>query len=254
MNPKQSTQAGGVAVVTGGGSGVGRAAALALVRAGWRVAIAGRRQSALAAVCAERPDELIGIVADVRSEDSVCNLFDQTMARFGRIDLLFNNAGTAAPSATISDISLDDWRAVIEVNVTGAFLCAREAFRRMAAQSPKGGRIINNGSLSAHVPRANSVPYTVSKHAITGLTRTLSLEGRAHDIACGQIDIGNAATRMTTGIAAGALQADGRTLQEPTMDVEHVAATIVHMAGLPLDANIQFLTVMATKMPFIGRG
>ena len=254
MTPKQSTHVGGVAVVTGGGSGVGRAAALALARAGWRVVIAGRRQSALAAVCAERPDELIGIAADVRSEDSVCNLFDQTIARFGRIDLLFNNAGTAAPSATISDVSLDDWRAVIEVNVTGVFLCAREAFRRMAAQSPRGGRIINNGSLSAHVPRPNSVPYTVSKHAVTGLTRTLSLEGRAHDIACGQIDIGNAATRMTTGIAAGTLQADGRTLQEPTMDVEHVAATIVHMASLPLDANIQFLTVMATKMPFIGRG
>jgi len=254
MAPKQATQVGGVAVVTGGGSGVGRAAALALGRAGWRVVIAGRRQSALAAVCAEQPDELVAVAADVRSEESVCNLFDQTIARFGRIDLLFNNAGTAAPSATVPDISLDDWRAVIEVNVTGAFLCAREAFRRMAVQSPKGGRIINNGSLSAHVPRPNSVPYTVSKHAITGLTRTLSLEGRAHDIACGQIDIGNAATRMTTGIAAGALQADGRTLQEPTMDVDHVAATIVHMAGLPLDANIQFLTVMATKMPFIGRG
>jgi NAD(P)-dependent dehydrogenase (short-subunit alcohol dehydrogenase family) len=254
MTPKQATQLGGVAIVTGGGSGAGRAAALALARAGWRVVVAGRRQSALAAVCAERPDEVIGIAADVRAEDSVRNLFDQTIARFGRVDLLFNNAGTAAPSATVSDISLDDWRSVIEVNVTGMFLCAREAFRRMAVQSPKGGRIINNGSLSAYVPRPNSAPYTVSKHAITGLTRTLSLEGRAHDIACGQIDIGNAATRMTAGIAVGALQADGRTVAEPTMDVDHVAATIVHMAGLPLDANIQFVTVMATKMPFIGRG
>jgi NAD(P)-dependent dehydrogenase (short-subunit alcohol dehydrogenase family) len=254
MSLKQATQLGRVAIVTGGGSGVGRAAALALARAGWRVVIAGRRQSALAAVCEERPDDVIAIAADVRAEDSVCNLFDQTIARFGRIDLLFNNAGTAAPSATVSDISLDDWRSVIEVNVTGAFLCAREAFRRMAAQSPKGGRIINNGSLSAHVPRPNSAPYTVSKHAITGLTRTLSLEGRAHDIACGQIDIGNAATRMTAGIAVGVLQADGSTAREPTMDVDHVAATVVHMAGLPLDANIQFVTVMATKMPFIGRG
>ena len=240
--------------MTGGGSGIGRAVALRLARAGWRVVIAGRRQSALSAVCAERPEELHAITADVRIEDSVTSLFDQTAARFGRIDLLFNNAGSAAPPIAVSDVSLDDWRSVIEVNVTGAFLCAREAFRRMAAQSPKGGRIINNGSLSAHVPRPNSAPYTVSKHAITGLTRALSLEGRAHDIACGQIDIGNAATRMTTGIAAGALQADGTTAREPTMDVDHVAATVVHMAGLPLEANIQFLTVMATKMPFIGRG
>lgn len=254
MTSKQAARSSGVAIVTGGGRGVGRAVALALARAGWRVVIAGRGQSALAAVCAEIPDELVAIAADVRVEDDVRNLFEQTAARFGRIDLLFNNAGTASRSAAVSDISLDDWRSVIDVNVTGAFLCAREAFRRMAAQSPKGGRIINNGSLSAHVPRPHSAPYTVSKHAITGLTRTLSLEGRAHDIACGQIDIGNAATRMTAGIAAGALQADGRTAQEPTMDVEHVAATVVHMASLPLNANIQFLTVMATKMPFIGRG
>ena len=240
--------------MTGGGSGIGRAVALRLARAGWRVVIAGRRQSALSAVCAERPEELHAITADVRIEDSVTSLFDQTAARFGRIDLLFNNAGTAAAPTGVSDVSIEDWRSVMEVNVTGAFLCAREAFRRMAAQSPKGGRIINNGSLSAHVPQPNSVPYTVSKHAITGLTRALSLEGRAHDIACGQIDIGNAATRMMTGIATGALQADGTTAREPTMDVDHVAATVVHMAGLPLEANIQFLTVMATKMPFIGRG
>jgi NAD(P)-dependent dehydrogenase (short-subunit alcohol dehydrogenase family) len=244
----------GVAIVTGGGSGVGRAVALGLARAGWQVVIAGRRQSALAAVCAERPEDIFAIAADVSDEHSVCNLFDQSVARLGRIDLLFNNAGTAAAPAAVPDTSLADWSSVIAVNVTGAFLCAREAFRRMAAQSPRGGRIINNGSLSAQVPRPNFAPYTVSKHAITGLTRALSLEGRAHDIACGQIDIGNAATSMTGGIAAGALQADGRRAQEPTIDVDHVAATVVHMAGLPLDANIQFLTVMATKMPFIGRG
>ncbi|MGC1522111.1 MAG: SDR family oxidoreductase, partial [Steroidobacteraceae bacterium] len=185
---------------------------------------------------------------------SVRHLFDETVARFGRIDLLFNNAGTATRPAAVPEVSLDDWSAVMSVNVTGAFLCAREAFRRMAAQTPRGGRIINNGSLSAHVPRPQSTPYTVSKHAITGLTRVLSLEGRAYDIACGQIDIGNAATQMTAGIAAGSLQAGGGIAAEPTMDVEHVASSVVHMAGLPLGANIQFLTVMATKMPFIGRG
>jgi len=244
----------GVAIVTGGGSGVGRAVALELGRAGWRVVIAGRRMGALAAVCAERPDGFLAIATDVRDEYSVCALFDQAVARFGRIDLLFNNAGTATTPSPVSGVSLDDWSSVIAVNVTGAFLCAREAFRRMAAQTPRGGRIINNGSLSAHVPRPHSVPYTVSKHAITGLTRALSLEGRAHDIACGQIDIGNAATSMTAGIAAGSLQADGNFAPEPTIDVGHVAATVVHMASLPLDANIQFLTVMATKMPFIGRG
>jgi NAD(P)-dependent dehydrogenase (short-subunit alcohol dehydrogenase family) len=181
-------------------------------------------------------------------------LFDRAVARFGRIDLLFNNAGTATKPTAVADLKLEDWSAVMSANVTGAFLCAREAFRRMAAQTPRGGRIINNGSISAYVPRPQSLPYTVSKHAITGLTRSLSLEGRAYDIACGQIDIGNAATRMTSGIAAGSLQAGGNIAPEPTMDVEHVAATVVHMASLPLSANIQFLTVMATKMPFIGRG
>ena len=187
----------GVAIVTGGGSGIGRAVALALGRAGWRVAIAGRRRAALDAVCSEGPDELFAVAADVSEEASVRHLFDETVARFGRIDLLFNNAGTASPPTAVPDVSLDDWSAVMSVNVTGAFLCAREAFRRMAAQTPRGGRIINNGSLSAHVPRPHSAPYTVSKHAITGLTRALSLEGRAHRIACGQIDIGNAATSMT---------------------------------------------------------
>jgi NAD(P)-dependent dehydrogenase (short-subunit alcohol dehydrogenase family) len=245
---------GGVAIVTGGGSGIGRAVALALGCAGWRVVIAGRRRAVLDAVCSEGPDEMFAVAADVREEASVRHLFDETVARFGRIDLLFNNAGTATSPTAVPDVSLDDWSAVMSVNVTGAFLCAREAFRRMAAQAPRGGRIINNGSLSAHVPRPQSAPYTVSKHAITGLTRALSLEGRAYDIACGQIDIGNAATRMTAGIAAGSLQAGGGIAAEPTMDVEHVASTVVHMAGLPLSANIQFLTVMATKMPFIGRG
>jgi NAD(P)-dependent dehydrogenase (short-subunit alcohol dehydrogenase family) len=244
----------GVAIVTGGGSGVGRAVALELARAGWRVVIAGRRKAALAAVCAERPDDFLAVATDVSDENSVCALFAQAVSRFGRVDLLFNNAGLATPPSAVSEITLDDWSSVIAVNVTGAFLCAREAFRRMAAQTPRGGRIINNGSLSAHVPRPHSAPYTVSKHAITGLTRALSLEGRAHDIACGQIDIGNAATSMTAGIAAGSLQADGNMAPEPTIDVGHVAATVVHMASLPLDANIQFLTVMATKMPFIGRG
>ena len=249
-----------VAIVTGGGSGIGRAVALSLGRAGWRVVIAGRRQAALDAVQAEgaaagvNAGGLFAVAADVSDEASVRHLFDRAAAHFGRIDLLFNNAGAATPPQPVSDVRLEDWSAVMSVNVTGAFLCAREAFRRMAAQSPRGGRIINNGSLSAHVPRPHSVAYTVSKHAITGLTRTLSLEGRGYDIACGQIDIGNATTRMTTGIARGSLQAAGNVAPEPTMDVEHVATTVVHMASLPLDANIQFLTVMATKMPFIGRG
>jgi NAD(P)-dependent dehydrogenase (short-subunit alcohol dehydrogenase family) len=243
-----------VAVITGGGSGIGRAVALALAGAGWHVVIAGRRGAALSAVCGERPDDISAVITDVTDERSVNGLFDQTLARHGRIDLLFNNAGTGTRPTAIEQVSLADWVSVMSVNVTGAFLCAREAFRRMAAQSPRGGRIINNGSISAHVPRPHSAPYTVSKHAMTGLTRALSLEGRPHDIACGQIDIGNAATKMTAGIAAGSLQANGSTAPEPTMDVEHVAATVVHMASLPLQANVQFLTIMATRMPFIGRG
>jgi NAD(P)-dependent dehydrogenase (short-subunit alcohol dehydrogenase family) len=243
-----------VAIVTGGGSGIGGAVGLALGRAGWRVVLAGRREAALNAVRAESSDDLVPITTDVTDEHSVRRLFDQTVARLGRIDLLFNNAGAASPSSGIADIALSDWSSIISVNVTGAFLCAREAFRRMAAQSPRGGRIINNGSLSAHVPRPRSAPYTVSKHAITGLTRALSLEGREFDIACGQIDIGNAATRMTAGFSAGSMQADGTIAPEPTMDVANVAATVVYMASLPPEANVQFLTVMATKMPFIGRG
>ena len=251
---EQDTRVSRVAIVTGGGSGIGRAVGLALGRAGWRVALAGRREAQLDAVCAEGSDDLVPIQTDVTDENSVRHLFDQTVTRLGRVDLLFNNAGAASSAAGVADIALSDWSAIIGVNLTGAFLCAREAFRRMAAQSPRGGRIINNGSLSAHVPRPRSLPYTVSKHAITGLTRALSLEGREFDIACGQIDIGNAATRMTAGFAAGSMQADGSTAPEPTMDVANVAASVVYMASLPPEANVQFLTVMATKMPFIGRG
>ena len=244
----------GVAVITGAGAGIGRAAAVALARAGWRVIAAGRREAPLAAACHECPERMTAVVADVASEASVQRLFAQAAALHGRVDLLFNNAGIVGSPASVPDVSLADFSAVLAVNVTGAFLCAREAFRQMARQSPPGGRIINNGSLSAYVPRPRSLAYTVSKHAMTGLTRSLSLEGRAHDIACGQIDIGNAATQLTEGLAGGALQADGRVAREPRMDVEHVAASVVHMASLPLDANVQFLTVMATGMPFIGRG
>jgi NAD(P)-dependent dehydrogenase (short-subunit alcohol dehydrogenase family) len=244
---------GGVAIVTGGGSGIGRASAIAPAGAGWTVVIAGRRAEALAAV-ASGSERLHPIVADVADEASVETLFDETVRRFGRIDLLFNNAGLSAPAAPIGDVAAADFRRVLDANVTGAFLCARAAFRRMAAQVPRGGRIINNGSISAHVPRPHSVAYTVSKHAVTGLTRALSLEGRAFGIACGQIDIGNAATEMTDRFTQGTRQADGSIAVEPVMDVAHVAASVVHMASLPLDANVQFMTVMATAMPYIGRG
>ena len=244
----------GSAIVTGGGSGVGRAAALALAAAGWHVMIAGRRRESLDAVSAESEGAILAEDCDVTDEASVRALFAAAAERLGRIDLLFNNAGIASRPAAVADVSLEDWERVLATNVTGAFLCAREAFRRMAGQDPKGGRIINNGSLSAQMPRPYSAAYTVSKHAITGLTRMLSLEGRAHDIACGQIDIGNAATEMTRAMAVGVPQADGQLAAEPTIDADHVAATIVHMASLPLDANVQFVTIMATKMPFIGRG
>jgi NAD(P)-dependent dehydrogenase (short-subunit alcohol dehydrogenase family) len=241
------------AIVTGGGSGVGRATAVALAKAGWQVIVAGRRGAALDET-ASLHDAITAQVADVADEGSVRALFDAAEARFGRIDLLFNNAGIGAAPARVADVTLDDWERVFSVNVTGAFLCAREAFRRMAAQDPKGGRIVNNGSLSAQMPRPFSTAYTVSKHAVTGLTKMLSLEGRAHDIACGQIDIGNAATEMTEAMTRGVPQADGRLAVEPRIDPADVAATVVHMAGLPLGANVQFVTVMATKMPFIGRG
>lgn len=246
--------AGKIAVVTGGGSGIGRAVALGLADNGWRVVVAGRRQATLDAVAAAGQGRVIGIVADVADEASVHNLFEQTTRRWGRVDMLFNNAGVMLPATKVADLRLEAWSAVMAANVTGAFLCAREAFRCMAAQSPRGGRIINNGSLSAQVPRPEFAAYTVSKHAITGLTKALALEGRSCDIACGQIDIGNAATEMTRGLGGGALQADGRIIAEPMMDVSNVVRSVLHMASLPLEANVQFLTVMATAMPFVGRG
>lgn len=230
-----------VAIVTGGGSGIGRATSLALAGAGWKVVLAGRRQAALDAVTAGRPG-MLGVATDVTDEESVRRLFDRAVASFGRIDLLFNNAGVDIPSTPVTGVTLADWSAVLAVNTTGAFLCAREAFRRMADQQPRGGRIINNGSVSAQVPRLNKVPYTVSKHAMTGLTRALILEGRALDIAVGQIDIGNAVTELT------------RSFAEPTMDVEQAAAAVLHMASLPPEANVPFMTVMATQMPLHGRG
>jgi NAD(P)-dependent dehydrogenase (short-subunit alcohol dehydrogenase family) len=246
-----------VAIVTGAGSGIGRAVALALLADGWGVALAGRRHEALeetVAFAGEAHDWAMPVPTDVTDEAAVERLFEATRARFGRLDLLFNNAGTGAPPVPIEDHSLDHWRRVVDVNLTGAFLCTRAAFRLMKAQAPRGGRIINNGSISAHVPRPRSIAYTATKHAITGLTRATALDGRAYDIACGQIDIGNAATEMTQRMASGVMQADGSIAPEPVMDVQAVADAVRYMASLPLTANVQFLTVMATKMPFIGRG
>jgi NAD(P)-dependent dehydrogenase (short-subunit alcohol dehydrogenase family) len=240
------------AVVTGGGSGLGRAIALRLGAAGFHVVVAGRTASTLAGTA-----EAAGgtaIVTDVRSHESVTALFAAVEDRWGRLDLLVNNAGVFGRGGPVADVDPADWRTVVDTNLTGSFLCAQAAFRLMSTQDPRGGRIINNGSISAHSPRPHAVAYTATKHAITGLTRQLSLEGREFDIACGQIDIGNAASAMTAGIGAGALQADGRTVPEPTMDPAHVADMVLHMAELPLSANVQFVTVMATKMPFVGRG
>ncbi|WP_430419466.1 SDR family oxidoreductase [Phenylobacterium sp.] len=244
-----------VAIVTGAGSGIGRAVSLALLQDGWSVALAGRREAELAATaalgegapCLVRP-------TDVSDEGSVDALFAATKARFGRLDLVFNNAGTGAPPTPLEDHSLEHWKRVVDINLTGAFLCTRAAFRLMKDQDPRGGRIINNGSISAHVPRPRSIAYTAAKHAITGLTRSTSLDGRAYDIACGQIDIGNAGTEMTRQIAKGVPQADGTLKPEAVMDVKAVADAVIYMAGLPLSANVQFMTVMATQMPFIGRG
>jgi NAD(P)-dependent dehydrogenase (short-subunit alcohol dehydrogenase family) len=246
-----------VAVVTGAGSGIGAAVAHALAADGWAVVLAGRRRDALAAV-AERGAGLAGLLdpvpADVTDEASVRALFDTAVARHRRVDLLFNNAGTGAPARDPDAVPLAEWNAVVAVNLTGAFLCTREAFRVMRAQRPRGGRIINNGSISAHAPRPGSVAYTATKHAITGLTRSTALDGRAHDIACGQIDVGNAATALTEAMAAGVPQADGSVRPEPRMDVADVARAVCYMASLPLDANVATMTVMATKMPFLGRG
>jgi NAD(P)-dependent dehydrogenase (short-subunit alcohol dehydrogenase family) len=241
-----------VALVTGAGSGIGRAASLALHAAGFQVVLAGRRAEQLEQTADST--RMLVVPTDVSKPDSVRGLFNRIKDVFGRLDLLFNNAGIGAPAVPMEDLTYEQWNAVVQVNLTGAFLCAQEAIRMMKAQQPRGGRIINNGSISAHAPRPNSAPYTATKHAITGLTKSISLDGRNFDIACGQIDIGNAATELTERMAAGIVQANGSTMVEPRMDLKHVAAAIVYMANLPLDANVQFLTVMATKMPFVGRG
>jgi NAD(P)-dependent dehydrogenase (short-subunit alcohol dehydrogenase family) len=241
------------AVVTGASSGIGRDVARALLGAGYAVALAGRREEALAETAAGRDGALV-VTADVTEPASVRTLFARVREELGRVDLLFNNAGLFGAPAPIEDFPLDEWETVVATNLTGSFLCAQEAFRAMRDQSPQGGRIINNGSISAHVPRPYAVAYTATKHAITGLTKAISLEGRRYDIACGQIDIGNAATDMTAAMQRGVPQADGSVAPEPVMDVQHVADAVLYMAGLPLDANVEFMTVMATKMPFIGRG
>jgi NAD(P)-dependent dehydrogenase (short-subunit alcohol dehydrogenase family) len=250
MNGRERT-----ALVTGAGSGIGRASALALAKVGWNVVLAGRREDRLeetATLAGSAP--VLVVAADVTDPAQVIGLFEQSKARFGRLDLLFNNAGGGAPPVPFEDLSVEAWRRVVDVNLTGVFLCMQQAFRLMKDQDPRGGRIINNGSISAHAPRPRSAAYTATKHAVTGLTRSGSLDGRAYDIAVGQIDIGNAATEMTQRMSAGVPQADGTLAAEPTMDVQAVADALVFMAGLPLDANVQFMTVMATKMPFIGRG
>jgi NAD(P)-dependent dehydrogenase (short-subunit alcohol dehydrogenase family) len=243
-----------IALVTGAGSGIGRASAIALAEAGFTVVLAGRRREQLEATAAEAGHDALALTCDVRDPASVAALFAEIDDRYGRLDLLFNNAGVAALDVALDDVELEQWIAVVETNLTGTFVCTQEAFRLMKRQSPRGGRIINNGSVSAQVPRPRSAPYTATKHAITGLTKSTSLDGRKYDIACGQIDIGNATTEMTGKMTAGILQADGDVVPEPTMDVSNVARAVVYMATLPLDANVQFMTVMATKMPFIGRG
>jgi NAD(P)-dependent dehydrogenase (short-subunit alcohol dehydrogenase family) len=246
-----------VAVVTGAGSGIGRAVALALQGAGYSVVIAGRRMAALeetVALAVPTAPAMLPIATDVSQPDAVQALFDVVRDKFARLDLLFNNAGANAPGIPIEDLTYEQWSAVVGANLTGAFLCAQQAIRIMKAQQPRGGRIINNGSLSAYVPRPNSAPYTATKHAITGLTRCISLDGRAWDIACSQIDIGNAVTEMSARLAVGALQPNGDILPEPRFDVKHVADAVLYIAALPLDTNVQFMNVMATTMPFIGRG
>ena len=252
MTPSHKT-----AIVTGAGSGIGRAVALALLGAGYRVALAGRRIAALAATVALASDaggRALTHATDVGDPQSVRALFAAVQATFGRLDLLFNNAGTGAPAVPLEDLRYEQWKAVVDVNLTGAFLCIQEAFRLMKEQSPRGGRIINNGSISAHAPRPNSAPYTATKHAITGLTKSAALDGRKYDIAVGQIDIGNAATEMAAPMTKGVPQANGAIAVEQVMDVRHVANAVLYMASLPLDANVLFMTVMATKMPYVGRG
>jgi NAD(P)-dependent dehydrogenase (short-subunit alcohol dehydrogenase family) len=246
-----------VAIVTGAGSGIGRAVALALQRSGWHVALSGRRAGTLeetASGAAADGGQMIVVPSDVADASSVAGLFQSTVERFGRLDLLFNNAGVFSPPVAFEDLTLEQWTNVVDINLTGAFLCAQAAFRQMKAQSPMGGRIVNNGSISATSPRPSSAPYTATKHAMTGLTKSLSLDGRAYNIACSQIDIGNAETKLTAAMAKGVRQADGSVRPEPRMDVQHVADAVLYIAELPLEANVQFMTLMATQMPFIGRG
>ena len=246
-----------VAMVTGAGSGIGRAASLALLQAGYHVVLAGRRADALnetADLAGPLRANALAVPTDATDPAAVKALFDATQAKFGRLDVLFNNAGTSAPAIPMDELSFEQWKAVVDINLTAVFLCTQQAFRLMKSQQPRGGRVINNGSISAYAPRPFSAPYTATKHAITGLTKSTSLDGRAHDIACGQIDIGNAASDMTQRMTSGVPQANGTMMVEPRMDLKHVADAVVHMASLPLEANIQFMTVMATKMPFVGRG
>jgi NAD(P)-dependent dehydrogenase (short-subunit alcohol dehydrogenase family) len=251
------TSAPKVAIVTGAGSGIGKAVAMAFLKTGYRVVLAGRRQELLEKAVGEAgatKDNALAVPTDVANPESVRALFAKAKAAFGRLDVLFNNAGVGAPSVNMEDLTFEQWKNVVDINLTGAFLCTQEAIKLMKDQAPRGGRIINNGSISAHAPRPNSAPYTATKHAITGLTKSTSLDGRKYDIACGQIDIGNAATELAARMATGVPQANGQIAIEPLMDVAHVANSVVYMASLPLDANVQFLTVMATKMPFVGRG
>ena len=246
-----------VAIVTGAGSGIGQATAIALLHEGYRVTLAGRRPEALKKTIEHAGNAgiyALAITADISDSDDVTNLFRKVKETYGRLDLLFNNAGSSAPSVPLEELTLQQWKAVLDVNLTGTFLCTRQAIKIMKEQNPRGGRIINNGSISADRPRPNSAPYTATKHAITGLTKSTSLDGRKYDIACGQIDIGNTATDLTARMTQGVQQANGTTATEPTMDVSHVAEAVVYMANLPLDTNVQFMTVMATKMPYIGRG
>ena len=243
-----------VAVVTGAGSGIGRAVALALSKEGYAVALAGRRKDALEATAKAASGKTLAVPTDVGDPTQVAALFDKVKAELGRLDVLFNNAGKGAPAIPLEDLTFEQWKSVVDANLTGVFLCTQHAFRLMKDQSPRGGRIINNGSISAHAPRPDSAPYTATKHAITGLTKSIALDGRKHDICCSQIDIGNAATEMTERMTRGVMQADGQMAVEPRMDVEHVASAVVYVASLPLTSNVLFMTIMATKMPFVGRG
>jgi len=248
---------GKIALITGAGSGIGRAAAIALLNDGYSIAITGRRIKNLQEteeMSGASSEKILAVAGDVGSVESVKNLFATVVNHFGRLDVLFNNAGIGAPAVNLEELSYEQWKSVVDINLTGVFLCTQEAFRIMKVQSPKGGRIINNGSVSAMVPRPNSAPYTATKHGVTGLTRSASLDGRKYNIACGQIDIGNAETEMTQRMSQGVMQANGEVSNEPVMDVDNVAKAILYMANLPLDANVQFITVMATSMPFIGRG